>query len=107
HRDAGYTSCPGNKLYAQLGGMRTAAYAIGLPKIFLPAESPTSMIAGDQTTVTWTAYASEKLSWHIQVLDPQGQVIRSWNRWGLTLNLSWDALDGSGQALTQGAYSST
>src|ERR671936_366083 len=36
HRDTGFTTCPGNALYARLGAIANAAAATGLPKLYAP-----------------------------------------------------------------------
>jgi hypothetical protein len=105
HRDAGFTACPGDRLYAKLGSIRTVAYNTGLPKIFLPKEKPDWEVEGQSVLVTWTASASEKLWWHIDLRDPQGHVLRSWKRWGLDLSLSKTVVDASGLPLSPGTYS--
>jgi uncharacterized protein with LGFP repeats len=40
HRDTGYTTCPGTRLYKRLGPIRRAAESIGLPKIWSPGVTP-------------------------------------------------------------------
>jgi len=104
HLDAGFTSCPGSRLYALLGSIRRIAYNTGLPKIFLPKEDPASMVEGDQVVVAWTASASESLWWRVEVLDRQNNVIASWKRWGSTLSVSWTAVDQNGRPLAPGTY---
>src|SRR3954451_3030968 len=37
HRDTGFTDCPGNLLYAQLGSIARQANGAGLPKLYEPA----------------------------------------------------------------------
>src|SRR5437763_7253507 len=36
HRDTGFTTCPGNALYARLGAIARTAAATGLPKLYSP-----------------------------------------------------------------------
>src|ERR671924_360715 len=36
HRDTGYTSCPGARMYGQLGGFARGAAATGLPELYTP-----------------------------------------------------------------------
>src|SRR2546426_6042485 len=106
HRDAGFTSCPGDRLYAKLGSIRTVAYDTGLPKIFLPRQSPSSIVAGVDE-VTWTASGSRWLWWRVQVTDQSGQVIQSFKRRGKTLSVSWTGLDTAGQPVPIGTYAVT
>lgn len=103
HRDAGYTSCPGDRLYAKLGSIRTVAYDTGLPKIFLPGQSVDSIVAG-QDQVTWTASASQKLWWRLQVVDQAGQVIRTFKSFGQDLSVSWTGVDTVGLPVPVGTY---
>ena len=106
HRDAGFTSCPGDRLYAQLASIRTVAYNTGLPKIFLPRRSTDSIVAGTDE-VTWTASASTWLWWRVQVTDQSGQVIRSFKQHGEALSVSWTGLDTVGQPVPVGSYTMT
>jgi hypothetical protein len=39
HRDTGYTSCPGDTLYAQLGEVAAQVAQLGVPKLYAPAVS--------------------------------------------------------------------
>jgi hypothetical protein len=103
HRNAGYTSCPGKNLYAYLPAIRSAAYKIGLPKIFNTKQSPSSFIIG-QGSVTWSAYASATMKWNLKVLDASDHVIRSWSRRGSSFSLTWDGLKTDGQPAPPGAY---
>ena len=106
HRDAGFTSCPGDRLYAKLAAIRSVAYDTGLPKIFLPRQSRPSIVAG-LDEVTWTASASNVLWWRLLVTDQSGQVIRSDKRHGLDISVSWTGLDTLGQPVPIGAYTVT
>ncbi len=106
HRDAGFTSCPGDRLYATLASIRTVAYDTGLPKIFLPRQSTSSIVAG-MDEVTWTASASKWLWWRVQVTDQSGLVIRSFKRRGEDISVSWTGLDTGGQPVPIGAYTVT
>src|SRR5947208_1829861 len=37
HRDTGFTSCPGNVLYARIGKITSEAAGLGLPKLYVPS----------------------------------------------------------------------
>ena len=104
HRDAGYTSCPGDRLYALLGAIRKVAYGTGLPKIFLPRQSVRSVIYGQGQAIKWTATASDKLMWHIEVTDQSAHVVRASRIWGPSLSLTWDGTDAVGLPVPVGTY---
>lgn len=103
HRDAGYTDCPGGNLYALLPDIRSGAYAIGLPKIFRPTQSRRAFTPVKES-VTWGAYASEEVTWTVQVTDVSGAVVRSWTSSGKTLSLTWNGQNALGVPVPEGRY---
>ena len=103
HRDANYTDCPGDLLYGQLPNIRKAAYGIGLPKIFAPVESPDHFVY-TEGTVTWTATASARMRWNLQVLDADNNMVDAWWTRGTTYSTTWDGYDRSGHAVPPGTY---
>src|SRR5436190_12385911 len=59
HRDTGFTTCPGNALYARLGAIAKTAAAMGLPKLYAPTVSgqpggPADFHARLTTALPWT-----------------------------------------------------
>src|SRR5436190_3009215 len=59
HRDTGFTTCPGNALYARLGAIAKTAAATGLPKLYSPTVSgqpggPVDFHARLTTALPWT-----------------------------------------------------
>jgi hypothetical protein len=62
HRDTGFTSCPGNKLYERLGALMEVAATTGLPKLYEPA------VRGSLgTVVRFSARLSQPLEWRVTV----------------------------------------
>lgn len=103
HRNAGYTSCPGDYLYARLPSIRPAVYSIGLPKIFNATQKPSSFIPG-LGSVSWKAAASARMKWRLEVLDSEDNVVVGWNRGGPTFSLQWNGLTRDGTPALPGAY---
>ena len=72
HRDTGFTSCPGNALYARLGKIASAAAAAGLPKLYAP--SVHGQIGGP---VEFGATLTSDLPWTVTVTDSLGMPVAS------------------------------
>ena len=103
HRDTGYTSCPGDKLYAKLPSIRKRAMEIGRPKIWKPKEKPKSIVVG-QDEVQWTAELSGKLTWAIEVKTEDGVVIRTFTGTGSDIDRTWGGTDKTGLPVPSGDY---
>jgi uncharacterized protein with LGFP repeats len=103
HRDAGYTACPGRYLYAKVPTIRSVTYSLGLPKIFNPRQSRSSLLPGRES-VTWTASGSSTLSWTLRVANSKGQVVQSWTATGSTFSKTWTGTGKDGSPLTAGTY---
>jgi hypothetical protein len=103
HRDANYTACPGDWLYWQFPPIRSAAYAIGLPKIFDAHESPDHFVYA-QGTVQWTANASARMRWNLQLLDASNNMVDAWWTRGSTFSVTWNGYTRSGEAVLPGTY---
>jgi hypothetical protein len=86
HRDTGFTSCPGNTLYARLGTIAGAAQRLGLPKLYDPRV--TGVIGG---TVRFRARLSSALAWRVSVVDAQGLEVGARDGFGAAVDWSWDA----------------
>jgi uncharacterized protein with LGFP repeats len=70
HRQANYTSCPGNALYAILPEIRAAVAQRGQPKIYAPSSSVTAISPdgdGIGDSATLSAMLSETADWTIDV----------------------------------------
>jgi hypothetical protein len=109
HRDVGSTSCPGDLGYAKLAGIRSAVGAAGLPKLYDPAVSP-STIEGRQKSgyesTTVTARGSEPLTWQVVVDSDLLGVVRTWTSPTATPSLSfdWDGTNDAGLPVPMGTY---
>ncbi len=67
HRDSSLTTCPGERLYAQLPALAKRVAALGLPKIYAPAAA-TDEAGGTRLT----AKLSSSLPWSAVVVDGAG-----------------------------------
>ncbi|HEU0303454.1 MAG TPA: peptidoglycan recognition protein [Gaiellaceae bacterium] len=82
HRDAGFTACPGDSLYARLGSLREVALTTGLPKLYQPR------LAGKLGKfVRFTARLSAPLLWTVTVKGPDGAPLAQ--RTGTSDRISW------------------
>ncbi len=107
HRNANFTSCPGNALYGNLPSVRTAVAKRGLPKIYAPTVSPTLFSPdgdgrADTTTVRFSA--SETVNWSLQISAADGTVVRRFSGSGRSVSRIWDGDDASGARVADGAY---
>jgi N-acetylmuramoyl-L-alanine amidase/FlgD Ig-like domain len=89
HRDTGFTTCPGARLYRKLPGIREAAEARGLPKIWNPIQAPASTTYGS-VSVRYTAILSRDMSWTIDITDQFGAAVRHLAGQGAALDVTWD-----------------
>ncbi|HEX9122802.1 MAG TPA: peptidoglycan recognition protein [Actinomycetota bacterium] len=104
HRDTGLTACPGRYLYPLIPAIRDVAGSMGLPKIYQPTLSTTSIPSDGPLSVRIRARSSASFAWRVIVLGPSGDtvvVIRGSK--GPTLDVRWVA-DGSAQPLEAGEY---
>jgi hypothetical protein len=86
HRDTGFTTCPGNALYARLGAIARAASATGLPKLYAPTVS-----GQPGGPVQFQATLTTALPWTITVEDATGQQVASTSGTGTDISWVWDA----------------
>ena len=93
HRDTGFTSCPGNTLYAELNAISGSVQQTGGPKLFEPLVR--GSVGGK---VRFTARVSAAVPWTVTVRDALGQVAASGTGTGPVLDWTWDA------ATARGAY---
>jgi N-acetylmuramoyl-L-alanine amidase len=86
HRDAGFTACPGNGLYARLGQMREVALTTGLPKLYDPR------LAGRLGRfVRFSARISQPLAWTVTVKGPNGARVAERSGTGDRISWFWDS----------------
>ena len=92
HRDTGYTTCPGNRLYAKLPQLRNGAKRIGLPKIWDVSASSDEVRYPDMP-VQLLARLSGTLDWTITITDELGAVVRTFAGAGTAIDVTWDGTD--------------
>ncbi len=107
HRDANYTDCPGNRLYAQLPNVRKVVARTGQPKIYGlmpddPAISPNGDGVNDEVTVGFTI--SQQATWTLEIRDAAGQLVCHDGGEGKVIQTVWDGRDDDGRLLPDGAY---
>ena len=86
HRDTGFTSCPGNALYARLGAIASEAAGLGLPKLYAP--SAQGQPGG---SVEFRATLTAELPWTVTVTDSLGMTVASGSGTGSDVSWAWDA----------------
>jgi hypothetical protein len=86
HRDTGFTSCPGNALYARLRALATQVSTRGLPKLY--AASATGGLGG---LVNFRARLSDARTWSVTVTAPDGSVVASGSGTSADVDWTWDA----------------
>jgi hypothetical protein len=94
HRDTGYTSCPGDGLYSQLGEIAAAAAELGLPKLYDPGVS--GAVGGP---IRFTARLSDLLPWTVTVTDAAGATLAQGAGFGTNVDWTWNSA-----GLGPGAY---
>jgi hypothetical protein len=86
HRDAGFTSCPGDKLYARLGALTEVAATTGLPKLYEPV-----VRGAIGSTVRFSARLSQLLEWRVTVTGPDGKRVASRAGTGDRVSWAWNS----------------
>jgi hypothetical protein len=86
HRDTGFTSCPGNLLYAALPAIARAAGALGLPKVYTP------LVRGRLgVPIRFLARLSAALPWTVAITDSAGTQVAVGSGTGTAVDWTWDA----------------
>jgi N-acetylmuramoyl-L-alanine amidase-like protein/flagellar hook capping protein FlgD len=86
HRDTGYTSCPGTRLYAQLPDIARQAAATGLPKLYAP--SAVGALGGP---VKFAARLSAPAAWTVTVKSFTGAVVATGRGTGSAVAWTWSS----------------
>jgi hypothetical protein len=86
HRDTGFTSCPGSRLYGELSTIARMVSELGLPKLYTPR-----VIGGPGGFVRFTARLSEPLPWSVTVTDQAGVAVATGGGEGPVVDWVWDA----------------
>ena len=108
HRDAGFTSCPGNAAYALLGTIRAAVRSVMSAGLILPSASARSVpYAGSALTVS--AGVLKAQTWQLDVVRASdGQVVRTYTGSATSgLSQTVDLKDDVGSWLPPGSYDLT
>jgi N-acetylmuramoyl-L-alanine amidase-like protein len=85
HRDAYFTDCPGNALYAQLPAIAKAVAALGGPKIYAP------LVQTVETQSRFTARLSVAQPWTVTVTSSAGQQVAQGAGTGTKVDWTWDS----------------
>jgi uncharacterized protein with LGFP repeats len=85
HRDAYFTDCPGNALYAQLPAIAKAVAAFGGPKIYAPLAQTV------ETRTRFTAKLSVAQPWTVTITSSAGQQVAQGSGTGSGVDWTWDA----------------
>jgi hypothetical protein len=86
HRDTGFTSCPGTRLYSQLPSIAAAVAATGLPKLYAPVVK--GSLGGP---ITFAARLSQPGGWTVTVRDPGGAVVARGTGRGAAIAWTWSS----------------
>jgi N-acetylmuramoyl-L-alanine amidase-like protein len=86
HRDTGFTSCPGNGLYARLPFLVETAATTGLPKLYDPVARGTI-----GKFVRFAARLSQPLAWSVTVVGPDGARVARKTGTGDRINWIWSS----------------
>ena len=86
HRDTGPTSCPGDRLYTELGALARTVAVTGLPKIYSPAVRGSVGAA-----VRFTARLSNALVWTVTVKNAARETVALGMGVGTAVDWTWDA----------------
>ena len=86
HRDVGFTSCPGDRLYAALNEIAGAVGTTGLPKVYEP------LVRGSLgTRIRFTARLSTVGTWTVTVTDALQKVVATGSGTGGGVDWTWDS----------------
>jgi uncharacterized protein with LGFP repeats len=101
HRQTGYTTCPGGRLYARLGVIRRAAQTMGLPKMWNPRATPEAISLWQSQTMRFQATLSQALPWTVDIswTDPAtgaSQLVRHYTGNGAAIDVTWDGKGSDG-----------
>ena len=105
HRETGYTTCPGDRLFRKLSAIRRDARSMGLPKIWNVRASAPAIELG-HGDVRYRAKLSSALPWTVEIAG-SGGVVRSWSGNGQGIDVTWDGFDDGGHPADEGGYSVT
>ena len=86
HRDTGFTSCPGDALYARLGAIAASAQRVGLPKLYEPR-----VTGAIGRPIRFRARLSSALAWRVTVTDATGVAVVTQDGFGSAVDWTWNS----------------
>ncbi|HWC45632.1 MAG TPA: N-acetylmuramoyl-L-alanine amidase, partial [Casimicrobiaceae bacterium] len=86
HRDAYFTECPGNALYAEIPAIAKAVASLGGPKIYAPLVARV-----DEVHTRITARLSAVQPWAVTVTNSAGVQVAQGTGTGTAVDWTWDA----------------
>jgi hypothetical protein len=86
HRDTGYTTCPGSRLYGELPALAGSVSQTGLPKLYFPV-----VTGAPGQLVHFTATLTQPLPWSVIVSEPDGNIVATGQGSGTEVDWAWDA----------------
>jgi hypothetical protein len=91
HRDAVYTDCPGDVVYAELPALRRSVAALAYLRIYDPVAAPADVDpSGGPLPIRFGARLSSAAPWRVSVTDAAGHVLRAFGGSGTTIDVTWD-----------------
>ncbi len=87
HRDTGLTTCPGERLFTQLGSIARRVASLGLPKLYTPTVAPDE--SGGRR---FQARLSSALPWTVVVTDAAGVELARGSGRGAAVDWTWRPL---------------
>jgi hypothetical protein len=91
HRDAVYTDCPGNVVYAMLPAVRRAVAGLLALRITDATATPVALDPSTGTLpVRFHALLSRAAPWHVSVVDAGGAELRGFDGTGRAVDAAWD-----------------
>jgi YD repeat-containing protein len=91
HRDTGFTSCPGTRLYAKIPDLTHQVASIGLPKLYAPTVK--GSLGGP---IQFGARLSQSGSWTVTVRDGAGAVVARATGRGTAIAWTWNSAGRTG-----------
>ncbi len=100
HRDANFTACPGDQLYALLPAVRTHVAERMAPPVVATLTADTGVISPNGDGVMDGADLAGSLSgpadWRLVVRDAAGKSVADWSGHGAKVTVTWKGTSGGG-----------
>ena len=105
HRDAGYTSCPGDATYARMDTIRAGINGFLGTAFVDPTISATRVPVASTTPVTIHATSRNSPTWTLDITTSSGTAVRSFaGTADRPIRASWDLTDATGAPVPPGSY---